>query len=148
MISFKDKVWWVAPQTYPDFTMATQYKAPQRFVVAFDGSATGQRMVSAVAMSPLLRGLQCTVLTVGDETASSRAELNGARDQLIAADFEVATLVITGEPETALPKYLAANPVDLLVIGAYEHSRVRHLIVGSTTTTLLRTSPVPVLVLR
>jgi nucleotide-binding universal stress UspA family protein len=34
------------------------------------------------------------------------------------------------------------------VMGAYGHSRIRQLIVGSTTTTLLRTSPVPVLVLR
>ncbi|MBU2284983.1 MAG: universal stress protein, partial [Gammaproteobacteria bacterium] len=37
---------------------------------------------------------------------------------------------------------------DLLVMGAYGHSRIRQLIVGSTTTALLRTSPVPVLVLR
>ncbi|WP_426148757.1 universal stress protein [Polaromonas sp. DSR2-3-2] len=44
--------------------------------------------------------------------------------------------------------YLKAHAVDLLVIGAYGHSRVRQLIMGSTTTTLLRTSPVPVLVLR
>ena len=37
---------------------------------------------------------------------------------------------------------------DLIVMGAYGHSRIRHLIVGSTTTTLLRLSQVPVLILR
>ena len=36
----------------------------------------------------------------------------------------------------------------LLVMGAYGHSRLRHLVVGSTTTTLLRWSEVPVLILR
>jgi nucleotide-binding universal stress UspA family protein len=36
----------------------------------------------------------------------------------------------------------------LLAMGAYGHSRIRQLIVGSTTTTLLRTSAVPVLILR
>ncbi|WP_370870719.1 universal stress protein [Polaromonas sp.] len=35
-----------------------------------------------------------------------------------------------------------------LVMGAYGHSRIRQLIVGSTTTTLLRLSKVPVLILR
>ena len=35
-----------------------------------------------------------------------------------------------------------------MVMGAYGHSRIRHLVVGSTTTTLLRLSPCPVLVLR
>lgn len=33
-------------------------------------------------------------------------------------------------------------------MGAYGHSRIRHLIVGSTTTALLRLSAVPVLILR
>jgi nucleotide-binding universal stress UspA family protein len=33
-------------------------------------------------------------------------------------------------------------------MGAYGQSRIRHLVVGSTTTTLLRLSPCPVLVLR
>ena len=36
----------------------------------------------------------------------------------------------------------------LLVLGAYGHSRIRQLIVGSTTTALLRLCSVPVLVLR
>lgn len=48
----------------------------------------------------------------------------------------------------ALPHYLTAHSVDLLVMEYYGHSRIRQLIIGSTTTTLLRTSPVPVLVLR
>lgn len=41
-----------------------------------------------------------------------------------------------------------AQGAALLVMGAYGHSRLRHLVVGSTTTTLLRWSEVPVLVWR
>ena len=44
--------------------------------------------------------------------------------------------------------WLAAQGVSLLVMGAYGQSRIRHLVVGSTTTTLLRLCPCPVLVLR
>ncbi len=53
-----------------------------------------------------------------------------------------------GEPEQVLPALLKTQGAALLVMGAYGHSRIRHLIVGSTTTTLLRLSEVPVLVLR
>lgn len=35
-----------------------------------------------------------------------------------------------------------------LVMGAYGHSRIRHLIVGSTTTTLPRTNVAPIFGLR
>lgn len=56
--------------------------------------------------------------------------------------------MVADELEAVLPRYLNELSIDLLVMGAYGHSRIRHLIVGSTTTTLLRTSPVPVLILR
>ena len=36
----------------------------------------------------------------------------------------------------------------ILVMGAFGHSRLRQLVLGSTTTTLLRLSDVPVLILR
>lgn len=38
--------------------------------------------------------------------------------------------------------------IDLLVMGAYGHSRIRSMLLGSTTTQLLRTCPIPVLLLR
>jgi len=38
--------------------------------------------------------------------------------------------------------------VDLLVMGAYGHSHIRNLIIGSTTTEVIRTSKVATLVCR
>lgn len=52
-----------------------------------------------------------------------------------------------GEPEVVIPDYVRDERIDLLVMGAYGHSRIRQLIVG-TTTTMLRTCHVPVLLLR
>lgn len=43
---------------------------------------------------------------------------------------------------------MAEAAVDLLVMGAYGHSRIRNLIVGSTTTAMLRSCQIPVLLLR
>ena len=58
--------------------------------------------------------------------------------------FEGATchVVIVGA-ETA-----EEHDIDMLVMGAYGHSRIRHLLVGSTTTTMLRNAQLPVLILR
>lgn len=52
------------------------------------------------------------------------------------------------EPEEAIAAYVKDCGSALLVIGAYGRSRIRHLIVGSTTSTLLRLSTVPALVTR
>ena len=60
----------------------------------------------------------------------------------------VETLLSPGEPEAEILNLLGQRPRSLLAMGAYGHSRIREFIVGSTTTTLLRLSPVPVMVLR
>ena len=121
---------------------------PQRFVLACDGSATARAMVDAVAASPLLRGLPCLLATAGEPSAAQRSAIDSARDTLAHAGFAVETVVQAGEPEAVLQALVRDRAVDLLVMGAYGHSRIRHLIVGSTTTTMLRTSEVPVLILR
>lgn len=44
--------------------------------------------------------------------------------------------------------YHAAHHVDLVIIGAYGHSVIRRLPVGSTTTSVIRNASVPVLLPR
>jgi nucleotide-binding universal stress UspA family protein len=88
------------------------------------------------------------VVMAGDDSVAHRDQLEGARRLLAPAGFEVETVLLPGEPETVILDFMKQHDAGLLVMGAYGHSRIRHLIVGSTTTTLLRTSPEPVLVLR
>ncbi|MDY0105745.1 MAG: universal stress protein [Giesbergeria sp.] len=127
---------------------AEQFVAPERFVIAYDGSATARKTVEMVAASPLLRGLPAMLAMAGDDTATARQALHDARQVLLDAGFSAETTLLSGEPELALPALLTTQGAALLVMGAYGHSRIRHLIVGSTTTTLLRLSKVPVLILR
>ena len=132
----------------PVLVASTPYKQPESFALAFDGSATSRKAVESVAGSPLLQGLHCHVVMAGEHSEAGQEQLFWARDCLGAAGFDVQLMVVSGEPEAALPAYLESRALDLLVMGAYGHSRIRQFIVGSTTTSLLRTSPVPVLVIR
>ena len=122
------------------------WREPHRFLIAFDGSETGRRTVERIAASPLLRGLACHVAIVTTDAAKAERELAWARQAM--AGFTVTTERLEGEAEAALLGCVQRHGADLLAIGAYGHSRIRHLILGSTTSTLLRTSPVPVLVIR
>ncbi|MBS0609363.1 MAG: universal stress protein [Proteobacteria bacterium] len=124
-----------------------EFSAPSSFVVAFDGSATAQRAVQAVARSPLLRGMPGLLAMAGQPTQDMQVQLQSAQQQLQLAGFEVTTQIVPGEPEEALPALLQARGNTLLVLGAYGHSRIRQLILGSTTTALLRLCTVPVIVL-
>lgn len=131
----------------PILATAAHYKTPERFMIAFDGSPTGRRTVERVAASPLLVGLPVHVVTAGGGAAVRDAQ-DWARSELEARGFDVTIASREGDAEHALGDYAGEHAMDLVVTGAYGHSRIRHLMIGSTTTALLRSLPVPVLVLR
>ena len=99
-------------------------------------------------LGPLHHAIEALVAMVGADTPTAQNALQDARHILQGAGFAVETTLLPGEPEQALPDLLPSQGAALLVMGAYGHSRIRHLVVGSTTTTLLRLSTVPVLILR
>lgn len=125
-----------------------EFRAPSNFIVAYDGSATAHGAVQALAHSPLLRGMPGRLVLVGEAHAGARQCLDKAQALLQAQGFAVSCDIVAGTPEEALPALVEQQDDTLLVLGAYGHSRIRQLIVGSTTTALLRLSPAPVLVLR
>ncbi len=45
---------------------------------------------------------------------------------------------------TVLEQFVAANKIDLLVMGAYGHSRFREFILGGATKSVMSKPPVPV----
>ena len=132
----------------PVLVVSEAFREPERFLIAFDGSATARNVVERLAGSPLLTGLECHVLYVGEQTEQAGQHLSWLRSALAAMQFEPVVTRLAGQPETIILDYISSNHIDLLAMGAYGHSRIRELIVGSLTTTLLRTSPVPVLILR
>ncbi|HYW13454.1 MAG TPA: universal stress protein [Longimicrobium sp.] len=117
-------------------------------MLAFDGSATTRKGVEMLAGSPLFRGLPIHLVLVGADGGEAAAQLHRARQVLVDAGFDAPVAIRAGEVEPTLHAYQAEHGIDLLVMGAYGHSRIRQFLVGSTTTTMLRTSETPLLLLR
>lgn len=133
----------------PLLVASREFRPVKRALIAFDGSATTRKAVEMVTASPLFRGLQVHVVTVGKgDPGGSAAGLDWARGALADAGIDVTARMVAGDPEDAIAAYVRDEAVDLLVMGAYGHSRIRRLIVGSTTTEMLRNCQIPVLLLR
>lgn len=124
------------------------FEPPERIMMAFDGSATTRKGVEMVAASPLFRGIPVHLVMVGADIDSNREQLEWARKTLTDAGFDAAASIVAGEPETVLEEYQHAHDIDLLIMGAYGHSRIRHLIVGSTTTAMISKTRISLMVLR
>lgn len=127
---------------------AGHFEAPERVLVAFDGGPGARKALAHLARHPLVTGLPVLVATVGPDTTLARQQLEEAQLGLQAAGVVAETVLVAGEPQQVLPELVARHAPALLVMGAFGHSRLRQLLVGSTTSSLLRLSNVPVLVLR
>ena len=121
-----------------------EYTPPRTIMLAFDDSPTMDKAVDMIAQSPLFRGFPCHLVKVGEENEA----LRNAAKRLRESGHNVVVAAIEGEVEQALHSYQNRNGVDLVVMGAYGHSRIREFLVGSTTNALLRGATVPHLVLR
>ena len=132
----------------PILMVSEAFRTPGKVMIAYDGSKTTRKGVEMMAKSPLFNGIPCHVVIVGAETGDNRSQLDWALATLREAGHEAEGAIRAGEVEETLRRYQEENDIDLLVMGAYGHSRIRHLLVGSTTTTMLRKASVPVLLLR
>ena len=86
------------------------------------------------------------VMADTDNDAHRRA-LAGAASRL-GLDRSVTTTLEGGKAEAVIARIVKQTPGAMLVMGAYGHSPIRTLIVGSTTTTMIRTVHAPVLLVR
>ena len=132
----------------PVFIASRTFRPISRVLLAFDGSATARKAVDHIIRSPLFQGLSVHVVTVGSPTPEGAQGLADAKAMLKAAGIEAETSVLPGQPETALGKLVDEAQVDMLVMGAYGHGRIRSLIIGSTTTAMIRACKVPVVLIR
>lgn len=122
----------------------------ERVVVAWDASREAARAVSD-AMPLLERAKSVLVVSFDPKpTPFGHGELPGADIALHLARHGVEVEVQredAGELDVgnALLSYVADRGADLLVMGAYAHSRVRELVLGGVTRTMLESMTVPVL---
>ncbi|MEA1941545.1 MAG: universal stress protein [Pseudomonadota bacterium] len=134
--------------TRPIMVASRAFRPVERALIAFDGGASAKKAVSHIATGKLFTGIPLHLLTVGPDDTPHRAALDAAADELRAAGHEVTATILPGEPEKAIVDYIEAQSISLLVMGAYGHSRIRNLIIGSTTTDMIRKSKVPVMLFR
>ena len=132
----------------PVLVASRAYRPVQRFLIAFDGSASTRKCVEVVCASPLLKESSCELLMVGPESSTQAEHLAWATERLQAGGFEPTVHLLNGSADSLIVETAQSRAIDLIVMGAYGHSRIRQLMLGSTTTHVLRSCQIPMLLLR
>jgi len=136
---------------HPTLIVPPHLRPLRNFVVAFDGGSSSEKAIDFLTKETLLLEAECHVVMVTSQESGQQAKIEAAAGKLRAVGYAVTERLQIMEPgrhDEAIIAAVERAKADLLVMGGYGHSRIRNLLIGSTTTALLRASTIPVLVVR
>lgn len=132
----------------PVLVASRAFKPINKILIAFDGGKSAMKAIEHIAGSSVFKGLECLLLHVGNESSRYRKQLGGAVAILHNAGFTADYRVVAGQADSVIADTVDAEQFDMLVMGAYGHSRIRNLIIGSTTTQMIGACKVPIMLFR
>ncbi|MEM9147961.1 MAG: universal stress protein [Pseudomonadota bacterium] len=138
----------VRASQHPILVTSRTFRPISKLVIGFDGGPSALKAVEAVATSPLYAGLGVLLVTVSEPNKAAQASIEQAAARIASSGHDVDARIVPGKPEEVISALLEEEDIDLLMIGAYGHSRLRTLVIGSTTSALIRSCRVPVAIYR
>lgn len=134
----------------PCLVTSRSFRVIKKLVLAYDGGQSCCRAVQFLADSNAFRDLQLHIVSAieGDKRGRAENRLREAEKMLTECDYHPTCALLEGVVEDSMRLYVEKQDIDLLVMGAYGHSRIRHLLIGSTTTAMIRGCRIPVLCFR
>ena len=133
----------------PVLVVNTPFKeAPHRIMIAYDGSEAARKALDIVVSSPLFQNTECHLVYVCKSGEAVNGLLEEPAKQLTAAGIDTVVASIDGNFQDALAEYQDEHAIQMLVMGAFGHGRLRELLFGSRTVKMLIASHIPLLLLR
>ena len=129
----------------------------ERILVPLKGDTTDKPIVAHAGALARLSGGKVILLRVihshsRDEATffegQARTYLDGQVAGLAAQGLAAEGTVVSGEPAACIVAAAREAAADLVVMATHGHREVRHLLMGSVTEDVVRSSPTPVLLVR
>jgi len=132
----------------PVLVTPEHFREIESIAVAYDGSAPADKALKLAAELSEHASWPLSVVIVTADPSAGETISRKAEDFLESDRIDSATLILPGKEDKELLKFIREGAVELLVMGAYGHNRLRELMVGSTTSAIIRKSTIPVLLTR
>lgn len=134
----------------PCLVTPRSFREIKKIALACDGGPSVQKAIDFLKRTPALKAFDLTVMSVDESLPIGKAQQNlvDAQIPLAAAGYNPSTKLIQGPVEEMITAAVEEDKIDLLIMGAYGHSRIRELLIGSTTTVLLHSCKIPLMLFR
>jgi len=132
----------------PLFISPMKFREIRRLVLAYDGSERASHAMRAAAEFASGLAVPIAVITVARDPKTGERTLEEARKYFEPYTLTTEFKLLVGHANEEIVKFIKDYEADLLFIGAYGHSRIIEMVLGSTTEYVLRNAPCPVFLSR
>lgn len=132
----------------PVLVAAVEYEPVKRIAIAYDGGANANLALDYIVTHPMFAGVECHIIGAGPAHARHELHLAKAAGILAQSHHPVHVHYEDGLAEDVLGNYIVQHDIHMLLMGAYSHSALRNLFIGSTTNAMLQSCPVSVMLFR
>ena len=132
----------------PVLVTPEHFREIKTMALAYDGSAPADNALKLAAELSHRAGWPLSVVIINDAQTHGAKRSQTARNFLATLAVDSTMIVRKGAEDKVILQYIREGSADLLVMGAYGHNRLRELLLGSTTSSVIRKSTIPVLLTR
>lgn len=129
----------------PVLVTPAELRTVKTVLVAYDGGVESSSALKLACENFSGSAFTLHAAVVSDEDRERTALADEVRECVQPWGVEIQAHCLTGTPGREILETARSVNADLIVMGAFGHSRIHDLILGSTTAHIMRQSPVPVL---
>jgi len=133
---------------HPVLVTPQKFCEPTRALIAYDGSTHSYDAMHDGGELAMKLNIPLVAVSAHPIQKKAQEHCQAAEKYLSRYGVEVKTIARSGDAEEAILTVLDEENCDLLIMGAYGHSMIRELILGSTTEQVMRQAKCPILLHR
>lgn len=131
----------------PVLLVNQEFTQPKKILIAYNGSNESKEILKIVASNPLFGEVSRTIINSNKDEKTSQKLLQEAKEIFASQNISVETHSLQTDKKNIV-NYFNENNFDILVMGAYSHSRLKEFVFGSFTSYLLENINKPILLFR
>jgi nucleotide-binding universal stress UspA family protein len=132
----------------PVLVTPRKYRDIESMALAYDGSPPAHHALQLAVNLSGKAAWPLTVICITNDHSTTEKLQSKIEAYLEPFQIDCETIIIPGKDNREILKFIQEGSVELLVMGAYGHNRLRQLLIGSTTSDVIRNSSIPVLLMR
>jgi len=132
----------------PVMVIPPAFREIESMGLAYDGSASARKALElSIGLSEITKW-PITALIINKDGAKAAGLSVEVEETAAEVQVDCEVIISAGREADEIINFIREGAVELMVMGAYGHNRLRELLLGSTTSHVIRKSNIPVLLIR